>query len=334
MIFKQLIDAETSTYTYLLADEWSREAVIIDSVTERVERDFQLVTELGLTLVAVLDTHIHADHITGSAGLSGKTGATIVVPKGSDVVGADRFVGEGSIIPFGRQALRVLETPGHTANCISFVLDKQAVFTGDALLIRGTGRTDFQGGDARNLYNSIQKLFALPDDLMVYPGHDYNGHTASSIAEEKRYNPRLAGKSEREFVDLMAQLKLPLPRRIQQSVPANRICGRVLPGGWEVTPAQVFAHGQDMVLLDVRSQEEMAGPLGHVAKARWVGGSLKSFAEKVGEKAVVITLCRSGKRSLSAAVELRKMGLETVWSMAGGMLAWREQQLPVAGGQQ
>ena len=226
MIFRQLFDASTSTYTYLIADEVSRQAALIDPVREQLERDLKLLDELGLELRYVLDTHVHADHVTAAAALREQTGAqTIGGPGGAAC--ADRSAREGDRFRLGALAIGVLETPGHTDDSLSFVVEDR-VFSGDALLIRGTGRADFQNGDAGALYDSItEKLFRLPVGTRVYPGHDYRGHTESSIGEEQLHNPRLAGKSRAEFIALMQELQLPRPARIDEAVPANRACGRV-----------------------------------------------------------------------------------------------------------
>ena len=235
MIFRQLFDAESSTYTYLLADVQSREAALIDPVLEQTERDLEIVSQLGLTLVRVLDTHVHADHVTGAARLRDATGARTVAGRGGAEC-ADIHVDDGDVIRFGRVALRVLATPGHTDDSVSYVLVDpdgedallDRVFTGDALLIRGAGRTDFQNGDAGRLYDSITgALFTLPDPTLIYPAHDYRGRTVTTVAEEKCWNARIAGKSRDEFIALMNALDLPEPRRLHEAVPANRACGRL-----------------------------------------------------------------------------------------------------------
>ncbi len=228
MLFRQLFDSESSTYTYLLADEQSREAVIIDAVWENVARDLELIDDLGLKLVYALETHVHADHVTALASLREHTGCRTVVSAKAGVTCADRLVREGDQVRFGSRALEVLETPGHTAGCLSYVTDDRSrVFTGDALLIRGSGRTDFQQGDSRQLYRSIHsKIFTLPDATLVFPGHDYKGRTVSSVGEEKRLNPRLGGgRSEAEFAVIMAELDLPYPRKLDLALPANLACG-------------------------------------------------------------------------------------------------------------
>ncbi|NMO22291.1 MBL fold metallo-hydrolase [Pyxidicoccus fallax] len=226
MLFRQLFDAETSSYTYLLADEATREAALIDPVLEQVERDLKLLTELGLKLVLVLETHVHADHITSAAVLRERTGATVVASaRGAPCV--DRKVGHGDVVRVGGLEVKVLETPGHTDDSLSFLCEGR-LFTGDALLIRATGRTDFQNGDAGQLYDSITRhLFSLPDDTVVYPGHDYAGHALSTIGEERNHNPRLAGKTRDAFIAFMKDRKLPPPKKLDVAVPANRACGRV-----------------------------------------------------------------------------------------------------------
>ncbi|HEV8550778.1 MAG TPA: MBL fold metallo-hydrolase [Polyangiaceae bacterium] len=225
MRVRQLFDQDTSTFSYLLVDEATQEAVMIDPVREQLERDVRLIAELGVKLRYVLETHVHADHVTSAAELAKRTGAfTAASSLGATCV--TRHVRDGESIRFGRSALRVLETPGHTKDSLSFYVPGH-VFTGDALFVRGTGRTDFQSGDAEALFDSItQKLFTLPDGTIVWPGHDYRGHTASTVGEERRHNPRLAGKTREQFAQIMRDLKLAPPARIQLAVPANLACGR------------------------------------------------------------------------------------------------------------
>ncbi|WNZ62462.1 MBL fold metallo-hydrolase [Myxococcus sp. MxC21-1] len=228
MLFRQLFDADTSTYTYLLADEATGAAALIDPVLEQTERDLKLLRELGLTLSVVLETHVHADHVTGAGVLRERTGATVVASsRGAPCV--DRTVNHGDIVRVGGLEVRVLETPGHTDDSLSFLCERR-LFTGDALLIRGTGRTDFQNGDPGQLYDAITRvLFTLPDDTAVYPGHDYAGHAMSTVGEEKQHNPRLAGRTRADFIVLMNALQLPPPRKLDVAVPANRACGHTPP---------------------------------------------------------------------------------------------------------
>lgn len=232
MVFRQLFDPETSTYTYLLADPTTRDAIVIDPVLDQIERDLGFIAELGLALRYALDTHVHADHVTALAALRDRVGARTVVSERAGVSCADLTVVDGDAIRFGGLGVHVLETPGHTAGCISCVtLDRAMVFTGDALLVRGCGRTDFQGGDPGALYRSVHdKLFALPGTTLVYPGHDYKGRTASSIDEERRCNPRLGGgRTQAEFAATMRALALPHPRFMAVAVPRNLRCGREEP---------------------------------------------------------------------------------------------------------
>ena len=225
MMIRQLYDQETSTYTYLIADEDSGEAALIDPVREQLERDLKLVHELGLTLRYVLETHVHADHVTSAGTIADQTGATTAASQQGAACASQRL-DDGAVVRLGSLEIRAIATPGHTRDSLSFYVPGH-VFTGDALLVRGTGRTDFQSGDAGQLYDSItQRLFSLPDATRVWPGHDYRGHSSSSIAEEKRWNPRLAGKSRQDFEQIMQALKLAPPKHIDVAVPANLACGR------------------------------------------------------------------------------------------------------------
>ena len=228
MIFRQLYDRETCTYTYLLACGERREAVLIDPVLEHVDRDASLLNELGLTLLATLETHVHADHITGGGVLRERTGSKYGVSAAGAVEGAELQLADRQTISFGDHKLEVLATPGHTSTCLSYYLRQPGmVFTGDALFIRGCGRTDFQEGDARRLYRSVhEQLFSLPADTLIYPGHDYKGRTVSTVAEECDFNPRLGGgRSEDDFTAIMDALNLDHPKKIAVAVPANQRCG-------------------------------------------------------------------------------------------------------------
>lgn len=227
MIFRQLFDPETSTYTYLIADPATQEAILVDPVIEQVDRDLQLLQELGLTLRYCFETHIHADHITGTGKLREKTGCAGVAPKESGVVCADINCSDGDRFTIGAITVEAIATPGHTHCDITYLINGTHLLTGDSLFIRGCGRTDFQSGSAEALYDSItEKLFTLPDHVWVYPGHDYRGQTVSTIGEEKQYNPRLAGQSKTAFVQLMGSLNLPNPKKIMEAVPANQHCGQ------------------------------------------------------------------------------------------------------------
>ncbi|MCS6958577.1 MAG: MBL fold metallo-hydrolase [Pseudanabaenaceae cyanobacterium SKYGB_i_bin29] len=228
MLFRQLFDYETYTYTYLIADPQTQEAMLVDSVLEQVDRDLQLIKELGLTLRYAVETHVHADHVTGAGRLRELTGCQGVVPKGADVACADRFLGDGDVLVMGSIRLETIATPGHTDSHVAYLVNGTHLLTGDALFIRGCGRTDFQSGDAGALYDVVtQRLFTLPDETLVYPGHDYRGHTVSTIGEEKRYNPRFQGRTREQFIEFMANLNLPDPKKMAEAVPANMQCGKV-----------------------------------------------------------------------------------------------------------
>ena len=232
MIFRQLFEPNSSAYTYLIACERTREAALIDPVLETAERDLQLLGDLGVTLKYTVETHIHADHVTGAARLRDEAGSKAAVPARSGVDHADVAVREGEPIRIGDLSLEPLYTPGHTDDHHSYLLrsaDGDRVFTGDALMIDGCGRTDFQNGDAATLYRSVhEKVFSLPEDTLVYPGHDYQQRRVSTVGQEKARNPRLGGgKSIEEFVAIMSSLNLPRPKNMDLAVPANRECGEV-----------------------------------------------------------------------------------------------------------
>ncbi len=347
MIFRQLFDAASSTYTYLLADETTHEAILIDSVFEQHARDAALIRELGLKLVATLDTHCHADHVTGAWRMKQAFGSRIGLSPIYGAKNVDLPLQNGDRIAFGAHAIVVRATPGHTDGCLSFVMeDRSRVFTGDALLVRGTGRTDFQKGDAGLLYHSIrEQLFSLPDACLVCPGHDYDGRTASTIGEEKRLNPRIGGGArEEDFVGTMKNLALPHPKQIDVALPANLRAGEPeapLPSdAWaplvttyagltEIEPEWVAQHRSELQLVDVRSAAEWDGELGHLEGARLV--PLDDLRARLGEldrEKPVVTVCQTGKRSGLASLILRKAGYARVANLAGGMVRWRELSLP------
>lgn len=232
MIFRQLFDSESSTYTYFLGDEASREAVIIDSVLEKTDRDLKLLAELGLTLKYVLETHLHADHITGASVLREKTGARVGISKVAEVSCADLALEDGAEIQLGKLKIRALATPGHTDTCMSFYVEGKPgyVFTGDTLFVRDVGRTDFQQGSNERMFHSVtEKLFRLPDDTFIYPAHDYRGNQVSTVREEKAYNMKVGGaKSFAQFKELMAAMTATLtpPKKIHLALPANKNCGK------------------------------------------------------------------------------------------------------------
>jgi glyoxylase-like metal-dependent hydrolase (beta-lactamase superfamily II) len=229
MLFRQLFDRESSTYTYLIADLEAQAAILVDPVLEQVERDLKLIEELGLRLRSCLETHIHADHITGTGQLRKLTGCLGIVPEKAQAECADRQIKDGEVIHLESIVIKAIATPGHTDSHMAYLVNGKQVLTGDTLLIRGCGRTDFQSGDAGTLYDSVtKKLFTLPDDTLVYPSHDYRGHTVSTIGEEKRHNPRFAGRNRQDFIEFMNNLNLPDPKKMMEALPANEMCGQVL----------------------------------------------------------------------------------------------------------
>lgn len=227
MFFRQLFDRESSTYSYLIADTATREAVLVDSVLEQVERDLKLIKELDLTLKYCLETHIHADHITGTGELRDRTNCKGIVPINAEAQCADRFIEHDEIIQLGEVQIKAIKTLGHTSSHMAYLVNHHCVLTGDALLIRGCGRTDFQNGDSGMLYDVVTtRLFTLPDETKVYPAHDYHGRTVSTIGEEKQWNPRFQGNRQ-NFISLMNNLDLSYPRKMMEAIPANQSCGKV-----------------------------------------------------------------------------------------------------------
>ena len=354
MLFRQLFDLQSGTYTYLLADAQGGEAVLIDPVYEQAQRDAALVSELGLKLLYTLETHIHADHVTGGWLLRKSTGSQIALSADSGADGVDWSLASGDKIEFGKRYLTVRATPGHTAGCLTLVLDtEEMAFTGDCLLIRGCGRTDFQGGDAGRMYQSIHtQIFTLPEDCLLYPGHDYRGLTATSVAEEKAFNPRLGGQlNQTDFVGFMDNLGLDHPKKMDIAVPANLQCGRpeddVIPaseptwadltytfaGIWEVQPLWLEEHLTETKILDVRETDEFEGPLGRIKGAKLIPlGDLAQRAEELDKEQPIVTVCRAGGRSAQATVILRRAGFSKIANLAGGMLRWRAHCCPVEGG--
>ncbi len=348
MIFRQLFDPESSTYTYVLGDPATGEAILVDPVRDMVERDLQILSELGLKLVLTLETHVHADHIAGSGVLRQRVGSRSVMSEDAGAHCADVMVKDGERLSVGAVHVEARKTPGHTDGCVSYVVTEEGstepakVFTGDALLIRGCGRTDFQQGDAATLYESVTtKIFTLPEDTWIYPGHDYKGRTVSTVGEEKRFNPRLGGgKSKDEFVRIMGELKLPQPKKIAEAVPANLLCGvpqaaekpperawatieRMPDGVPEVTVAWTRQHLGEFRLVDVRELEEYQGELGHIAGSELIPlGTVEASVASWDREQPLVVVCRSGGRSGRAAKTLDAMGFKRVGSMRCGLLAW------------
>jgi sulfur dioxygenase len=336
----QLFDPASSTYTYVLFDQLSRDALLIDPVDEQIERDLATLREYGLKLAWTVETHAHADHITSAGRLAELAGAKTAAPLGCGIGTAGVQLQDGDTLKFGGEVLKALHTPGHTAGSMSF-LWRDHVFTGDTLLINGCGRTDFQSGSAEDLYRSLtQVLFNLPDDTTVWPGHDYQGRSCSTIGREKTSNVRVAGKTEAEFVDLMNSLNLPRPRRIDEAVPANLSSGlrHDADGALQMQPqpaagahqgtyagdvspelAWRWVQSGEAVLVDVRTDAErewvgfVPGAV-PVAWKQWPGMALNpGFDEQVREAAggkKLVLLCRSGVRSIAAAKRATELGLE------------------------
>ncbi|MBA3455534.1 MAG: MBL fold metallo-hydrolase [Deltaproteobacteria bacterium] len=351
MTLHQLFDHVSSTYSYLLADEQTGEAVLIDSVFEQHARDAALIRELGLRLVYTIDTHCHADHVTGAWLMKQELGSQITMARVYGASNVDLALDGGEVIRFGAQALEVRATPGHTAGCLSFVAaDHAMVFTGDALLVRGAGRTDFQQGDAHRLFHSIRdQLFTLPDACIVYPGHDYEGRISSSIGEERRHNPRIGGAaSEQDFVGYMTNLGLPHPKQLEIAVPANLRAGEPADGSglpaedWgpvvttyagvkQIAPEWLARHRHEVHVLDVRNPSELDGELGHLVDVQLLPlDELRARAAEVPRDKPVVVVCQTGTRSALGTMILAKAGFTRVANLAGGMLRWRQLGLPVA----
>ena len=354
LIFRQLFDPPSCTYTYLLADGRSGAAVIIDPVFEQMRRDAALIEELGLRLAYALETHVHADHVTGAWLLKRQTGCRIALSANSGAEGADRYLVQDDVVTFGDRNLQVRQTPGHTGGCLTYVLDDRSMaFTGDCLFVRGTGRTDFQEGDPHAMYRSIhQQIFTLPDPCLLYPAHDYRGLTVTSVREERRFNPRLGGEiGEGDFTGYMNNLRLAHPKKLDVAVPANLKCGQPennieitaeptwatlrysFAGIWEIDPHGLEEHAQAVQILDVREPQEFGGPLGHIRGAILIPlGELAERAGELGRDRPIVAICRAGSRSAQATVILREAGFTDVANLAGGMLRWRAEGHAVEGG--
>ena len=351
LIFRQLFDAASSTYTYVLGDPRTRQAVIIDPVFEQHLRDVALLGELDLELAATVDTHCHADHVTGAWLMQQATGCRIGISRRyrPPVEGVDLPLDHGDRIVFGDRHLDVRATPGHTDGCMTLVHDGRSMaFTGDALLIRGAGRCDFQRGDAHTLYRSIvQQIFSLPDACLVFPAHDYSGRTVSSVAEEKAHNPRIGGGAdERDFVGFMENLNLPHPKQIDIALPANLRSGRPADGkvphaaDWgpvrqtyagllEIEPEWVAEHLPQVHVLDVRQPQEMHESLGRIANAQFIPlNELKSRLSEIPRDKPLVVVCHAGMRSGQATVILRGAGVDRTANVRGGMLLWSQLGLP------
>jgi sulfur dioxygenase len=338
VIFRQLFDATSGTYTYLLASRRGGEALIIDPVLEKVDRYLQLMRELDLRLVKAIDTHLHADHITGLGALRDRTRCITVMSEQSSVDVVSMRIADGDRLGIEGISLDVAYTPGHTDDSYSFIMPDR-VFTGDTLLIRGTGRTDFQNGDPRAQYDSIfHRLLRLPDETMVFPAHDYKGDTVSTIGEEKRWNPRLQVKSVDEYAELMNGLNLSNPKMMDVAVPANMRQGLaqqdILRRGWALTAEQATAlvGSRDVVLIDLRERTErekhgmipgsLHAPYPDLQANIQPGGMLHELANATSRR--LVFYCAFGERSAMAVQAAQDAGLRSACHIHGGIDAWRK----------
>jgi glyoxylase-like metal-dependent hydrolase (beta-lactamase superfamily II)/rhodanese-related sulfurtransferase len=346
MIFRQLFDSVSGTYSYLLASRAGGEALILDPVLEKVDRYCQLLRELDLKLVKAVDTHLHADHVTGLGELRDRTHCVTIMGEQSKADVVAMRVAEGDKVTIEGLTLDVMYTPGHTDDSYSYLMGDR-VFTGDTLLIRGTGRTDFQNGSARAQYDSIfNRLLKLPDETLVFPAHDYKGDTVSTIGEEKRYNPRLQVKSADDYVELMNNLKLPNPKMMDVAVPANMHVGLhqddLAKQGLAFTAADAIAAlgRPDILLVDLREHSERAkhgtlpgalhAPYPGIGDSLKPGGVLREVATATGRR--IVFFCAYGERSAMAVAAAREAGLANPAHIAGGIDAWKKSGGPVLTG--
>jgi sulfur dioxygenase len=341
MIFRQLFDNVSSTYTYLLASRRGGEALIIDPVLEKVDRYLQLIRELDLKLVKAVDTHLHADHITGLGALRDRTHCITVMGEQTKADVVSMRLSEGEKLSIEGLSLGVIYTPGHTDDSYSYVMDDR-VFTGDTLLIRGTGRTDFQNGDPRQQYDSIfNKLLKLPENTLVFPAHDYKGETVSTIGEERAFNPRLQVKSMDEYVALMTSLNLPNPKMMDVAVPANMKVGlaqeEIARRGWAVSAANALAlvGKPDVAFIDLRERGErekhgvipgsLHAPYGELAANIAPGGLLRGLAANQR----LLFYCAFGERSAMAVQAAQDARLTSACHLQGGIDAWKKASGPL-----
>jgi glyoxylase-like metal-dependent hydrolase (beta-lactamase superfamily II)/rhodanese-related sulfurtransferase len=346
MIFRQLFDSVSGTYSYLLASRAGGEAMILDPVLERVDRYCQLLRELDLKLVKAVDTHLHADHVTGLGELRDRTHCVTIMGEQTKADVVAMRVADGDKVTIEGITLDVMYTPGHTDDSYSYLMGDR-VFTGDTLLIRGTGRTDFQNGSARAQYESIfNRLLKLPDETMVFPAHDYKGDTVSTIGEEKRYNPRLQVRSVDEYVELMNNLKLPNPKMMDVAVPANMHVGlhqdELAKQGLAFTAREAIEGlgRPDILLVDLREVAERAkhgtlpgalhAPYPAIGDSLKPGGMLREVATATGRR--IVFFCAYGERSAMAVAAAKEAGLTTSAHIAGGIDAWKKAGGPVLTG--
>jgi glyoxylase-like metal-dependent hydrolase (beta-lactamase superfamily II)/rhodanese-related sulfurtransferase len=346
MIFRQLFDSVSGTYSYLLASRAGGEALILDPVLEKADRYCQLLRELDLRLVKAVDTHLHADHVTGLGELRDRTQCITIMGEQSKADVVSMRVSDGDRVTIEGLSLDVMYTPGHTDDSYSYLMGDR-VFTGDTLLIRGTGRTDFQNGSSRAQYESIfNRLLKLPDETMVFPAHDYKGDTVSTIGEERRYNPRLQVRSVDEYIELMANLKLPNPKMMDVAVPANMHVGlhqeELAKQGLAISALDAIKSlgRPDILLVDLRETSERAkhgtisgalhAPYPGIAESLKPGGMLREVAAATGRR--VVFFCAFGERSAMAVAAAKSAGLTNTAHIEGGIDAWKKVGGPVVHG--
>jgi sulfur dioxygenase len=343
---KQMFDRDSCTYTYLLVDPKTHEGVIIDAVKEQLDRDLQCIEELGIELLYSIETHVHADHITSAGAIRQKTGAKIVYSHSAAIKSIDVELNDGDELKIGGHRIKAISTPGHTAACMSFYVEG-IVFTGDCLLIRGCGRTDFQQGSSEDLYHSItQKLFSLADETVVYPGHDYNGKTCSTITEEKQWNPRIGqDKSLDDFLLIMKNLNLALPKKINEAVPANTHCGiNFRPDAYihedfpmvELHKIWLQQEGllerqltNKLLIVDNRTEEEYSA--GHVPHSQNIPlGTESQHLQALQNYDHIYLYCHSGRRSQTVLTSLSILGLHTITCVShSGFPEWAAMGYPI-----
>ena len=346
MIFRQLFDSVSGTYSYLLASRAGGEALILDPVLEKADRYCQLLRELDLRLVKAVDTHLHADHVTGLGELRDRTQCITIMGDQSKADVVSMRVSDGDRVTIEGLSLDVMYTPGHTDDSYSYLMGDR-VFTGDTLLIRGTGRTDFQNGSSRAQYESIfNRLLKLPDETMVFPAHDYKGDTVSTIGEERRYNPRLQVRSVDEYIELMANLKLPNPKMMDVAVPANMHVGlhqeELAKQGLALSALDAIKSlgRPDVLLVDLREASErtkhgtisgaLHAPYPGISESLQPGGMLREVAAATGRR--VVFFCAFGERSAMAVKAAKNAGLANTAHIEGGIDAWKKVGGPVVHG--
>jgi glyoxylase-like metal-dependent hydrolase (beta-lactamase superfamily II)/rhodanese-related sulfurtransferase len=343
LLFRELNRGKCKTY--LVACARTRKALVIDPVRDHISRYLAFLAYHQLTLDAVVDTHTHADHPTGSFQLRDLVDARLIMHRRAPAPGVTHHVEDGDEIEVGEARVGVLYTPGHTPDSISLYTDGR-VLTGDVLLIGGTGRADFAGGDAGSQYDSIaKKLFALPEQTLVFPAHDYRGNVSSTIGQEKRSNPRIAGRSRAQYIELMASLKFPMPDKIQEVLQPNQSAidddKAKFPDLTELNRVRQLTAGEvsamldssdPPLVLDVREPTEYHGPLGHISGSLLI--PLRELAARAAELEAhrgrrIVAVCRSGVRSTTAAAILEGLGFEYSYNLKDGMVEWNDRKLPV-----